>query len=78
MFTDFKEVPTAVKFYNTTILLSSASFGSVYFLNMYGKALAMNATDIRVRCKAEHIIEDEAGGDPIRHSLELQVRLPLA
>jgi len=56
LFTDFHEATTDVKFYNTTIYLSGSSFGTVYFLSMYGKALAMNALEVRVRCRAEHII----------------------
>lgn len=74
LFTDFREAETDVKFYNTTIYLNSSSLGSVYILNMYGKALAMNALEVRIRCKAEHVVSDD-GVDAVRHDLELQVRL---
>lgn len=43
LFTDFKPANATIKFYNTTFHISSESFGSVYFVNMFGKSLGMNA-----------------------------------
>lgn len=51
--------------------MSGVVFGSLYTLTSLGKALAMKAFEIRVRCKAEHEIVD--GETITKHDLELQV-----
>lgn len=74
LFTDFKAANATIKFYNTTFLISSDSFGSVYFVNMYGKSLGMNAFEMRIRCKSEHEVQLVPDGPSEKHDLELQVR----
>ena len=63
-------MPGKITWFNTTVYIKATTFfGQIYSKAVNDEMFALNATEVRLRCRAEHMIEDKY------YDLELQVHM---
>ena len=60
LFGAYQNINATIAFYNTTTYLSAA-FGQLFTMTILGKSTPFRATEVRLRCESEHVIQFKNG-----------------